>query len=195
MSLVSLLFNTRAPQSAEIAGFTMDVTIREGHERTATITNFPIETGSRISDNRVTEPKTLVIEGFVSSAPVSVFPFTQQESLGFSRIKNAFDLLDEIFERDSVFQVITGYTVYENMHITNLSRPREGAEGLRFIADFQQIEIIDSEIIEFERPQPAPAVADQAAPTVSVGKQSTRNPSAQTEQRSSVLFNVTRGLF
>lgn len=192
MSLVSLLFNTRAPQSAQIAAFTMDVTIREEHERSAGITTFPVERGSRISDNRVTEPARLVIEGFVSSAPLGLFPFAQG-ALGFTRIKNAFDALIELHERQDVFQVITGYTIYDNMQIVNLSLPRERAEGLRFTAEFQQLDIVDSELIEFTRP--SPTIADQAAPTTNAGKQATQEASTQTSDQGSFLFNLSRRLF
>lgn len=53
-----------------IRGFVIDVTISEDHTFDSEVTEFPVESGSTISDNVRPKPITLSMDGIVSNSPI-----------------------------------------------------------------------------------------------------------------------------
>ena len=53
---ISLLYNTRRQRKTRIGTLTIEATLSENHEATCTVTDQPIETGSRISDHIILDP-------------------------------------------------------------------------------------------------------------------------------------------
>lgn len=66
MALLSLFTQTKA----RIGIIELDCSLQETHERTATLTQSPVESGATISDNVVLMPKRLTIEGIISKTPL-----------------------------------------------------------------------------------------------------------------------------
>ena len=186
MSLVNLLFGTRAPGPADIGGFEMDVTVSERHSRTSQITTSPIEDGSRAADHIILDPESVIIEGFVTSAPAQVLPIGVFGDAGTLRVIDAFDKLDQLWAAREPIDLITGYQSYENMVIVDLDLPREREIGLRFTAELQKIRVIQSEIAGLPGTL-AEDVEDSAAPTIDAGRQPTNAASGGSE---SFLFQL-----
>ena len=182
MSIISILFGTRAPESAVIGGIEMDVTLEETHSRDAQVTENPVESGATVADHVVLEPEGVSIEGFISSAPVRILPLGQA---GTGRVLDAFEELDRLWRRREPVELVTGYRVYDDMIITRLELPRRREVGLRFTAELRKVNIVDSEVAEL----PAlDEVSDAAAQEQNRGRQSTREASESTEGQSSFLI-------
>jgi hypothetical protein len=72
--MVELLFGRKAPTSirTSLQAITLDATLAEDSEYSNRITEFPLESGSSISDHVIHEPENVTIKGLISETPVAV---------------------------------------------------------------------------------------------------------------------------
>lgn len=152
MSIINFLFGTRSSGGFIVFGlvvFNADLTISEQHERVATPTDHPIETGAKITDHVILSPERLTLQGFVTDTPVGG---------GFlaslpGRTQAAFTVLDLAWRLRQPVVVITGRKTYTNMIITRLSLPRSDPASMSFTMDLQHIKVVstaDAELPEEE---------------------------------------------
>lgn len=202
MSL-QLLFAIGRRGPVQIAQLAADVTLYELHERASLITSSPVESGGEIQDHVSREPERVTIEGFVSGSPVELV------SLDFSattRVQEAFDLLEELWNAREPIDVLSGFKLYERMIVERVSVPRDRQAGdsFTFVATLKQVtfaEVADVQIPAETLP-PAPGqpstpqteeVRAQATSTQDTGQQQTP-PAKTTEARASAALQLLRGL-
>lgn len=109
--------------SRSIGPARIPVILREVHRSEMSLTEIPIETGAKISDHCVIEPRRCTLE-IASENPVAVW--------------NAI----MIFQRTRIpFAMVTGLTVYTNMLITRMEATRDAVTGsvLRALIDLQEV--------------------------------------------------------
>ena len=183
MSVINFLFGNRTPSGFSLSGvvdFDAELTISELHERSSDVTEHPVESGARVTDHVVRNPDRLRLEGFVSDAGVAVFGAQPGAT------QDAFEVLGDAHRSGMMFDVVTGYTTYENMVIVRLDMPRERPSSMRFNIEMVSIRVVESQVVEIDAVDED--VADLASPTNDVGRQPTREAGAQTQQRSSSLL-------
>jgi hypothetical protein len=204
----------KIPTKAQIGFLKLDASLSENHVRSAEVTENEVEDGVVISDHVRLSPRTLNIEGFISSVPVSVLglgvstddilgtakDFLQSnESSGFTGLvknavrtpKEAYDYLDDLMEKRIPFSVVTALKRYENMIITNLSAPRSASNGdsLYFNIELKQIKIVKSSVVLI------PAFKTTSIGAVSkskLGKQSTQIANQVQTDNSSLLLKASK---
>lgn len=140
-SLLSLLFRTAtsgANVRSQIGLVTIDCAISETHDRTARVTEFPIEGGAVISDHVVLTPKMLTIEGFITDTPFSASGF----SLGTSRASTNYFLLEQMWQARIPFICFTQLAVYTNMVVESLIIPKTREAALRFQCTLRQLTMV-----------------------------------------------------
>jgi len=130
----------------------IDASLKEDHILESVLTEFPVEKGSILSDHRVKKPKSLRMVGLISDNPLGLIKFDgNMEHLNplFSRSKDAWHKLNDIYEKTELIEVITGLDVYKNMIFISLvaNRTEETAGSLEFTATLKEINIIKSEDI------------------------------------------------
>lgn len=144
MSILSLLFRNLAGARnlpSQVGLLTVDVTIEEGHEFGAEVTNWPIEGGALITDHVRLEPRSLTITGFVSDTPLNAVGL----SLGRSRAASAFFILEQMWQARIPFVVVSQLRVYRNMVIESLSVPKAREQAIRFTCKMREIEIVSGQ--------------------------------------------------
>lgn len=143
MSLLSLVLGKK--KRFTVSALTLDVLISESHQRTAVITENPVEDGTIISDHIILEPQFLVINGFVSNAHPSILSFTNIFS-NEDKVKAAFELLEEIYSARELFDVVTNLKVYENMFMEtlNIDKGPDTGDALNFTMDLKEIRQVEN---------------------------------------------------
>ncbi len=196
--MLGLFFNgNKGPN--DIAGIELDVTLRETHERSAQITDHPVEGGVQIQDHISNDPRRLTLEGFITDTPLVIL------GLQGDRAQDGFDELERLYDERAMFTVTTGLRVYRNMAFESLSIPRTRESALRFTATMKQITTVKSERGEV----PADGVAedagggpvggsttetrDLASSEVDAGRQQGAAASEDQIQRASVLYEIFTG--
>lgn len=137
-----------APDLHSFEILTLDASVEEAHSVEVEITQFPIETGSNISDHRIRKPKKLRMRGVISNHPL-VFPLTaltmRAGPYGGKRDVEAWDKLNALLESEQLLTIITTLKTYENMVLQSISAPRDAARGesLHFTAMLEQVQLVE----------------------------------------------------
>lgn len=156
--MASLLFGKRYPRT-KIGIIELDATISENHDYTATVTQFPVENGTVISDHIFNQPVRLSLECLISDSPLSnsgnplvtaantLSSFFSVNS-GPTRTTSVFDDLMRLYQKREIFRVDTGLRIYNNMAITSLSVPRTSNTGQSLIFRMEMIQVRFAQTID-----------------------------------------------
>lgn len=158
---VSILFGAaqlmgNKPPRVSLDTFTIDCTLTEAIDLEADVSEFEVETGSNISDNRRTKPAEISLAGVVSDTPIGdtsliaeavrlaagplnialdAFRGLTSSSGAASISSQAFYKLQSLFEfgslatEDGTFTVTTSFRVYDNMVVKSLRFTRDAKTG------------------------------------------------------------------
>lgn len=136
----------------------IDATTNLDFSRSASLSKYPIEDGSEISDHYTLGNKTLSVQGVFSNTPLEIFdgalnvatgiiPNTTVRVLAGAAVsagqllirkrrgprsnpaKRAYNYLNELMDKKIPFTFTTKYESFKNMLITSLNIPRDGAAG------------------------------------------------------------------
>lgn len=195
---IELLFNRKNP--GKIGTLELDAMLSERQKYGNDITNFPIESGSSISDHVIQAPEEVEIEGFVTNTPVEFLSglrsgkddrvlnayLTLLEIAGYKYPNQAykFNKLTTIAEAKNEFklvEIISGLRVYTNMGLVTLDIPLDAKTGdvIKFNALFRKVNMV--EVVEIPRipekvsePPGADRAKKQTPNKVDTGKSGTR---------------------
>jgi len=120
-----------------------DAVISETHTLEAEITEYPVESGSVISDNIRRKPISIQMECIVSNTPIGA-------ARKFRNYPNAtetfWETLKYRFDNAELVTVRSTRGTFKNMAIKSLSVPRDSGTGdaMRFTLSLQQLNILDT---------------------------------------------------
>lgn len=146
----------------KIGILTLDAALSVAHQKTADVTEFEVEKGSKITDHIRAKPVTVTISGIVTNTPIGTaqnervvqltgFEFRSSipganavENPGY--VQSAYLELKRIFEARELVKIVTELEAYENMVMRSLDVPRDARTGdaLRFTAQFQQVRLVSN---------------------------------------------------
>lgn len=132
--VLSLIYGTKKYAQSKVGTVTFDTMVTEEHRYSSRVTNYPVESGTIISDHIINEPDTVILSGLVTDTPLNILA-------GFNRSISAFNALIQIHEKRQVIDIVTGIKVYKNMAITSLDVPRsiKNGQSLTFNIQLQKI--------------------------------------------------------
>lgn len=169
---INLLFNfsNDSRRKVAIGGIELDATIREGHERCNVVTDHPIEDGSSVSDHIYSEPERLTIDGEISDTPVALFGGLV--GLSSRRSVEAYEQLMALWEERELVTVVTGFQIYTDMAITNVSCPRDQKTGRRllFTCEMKKVRKVSTQVVFIPSSKVSLAQVRRAPSIVSAGR-------------------------
>ncbi len=134
-----------------------DASLTEGHNFSAEITDYPVESGSNVTDNIRAKPVMLRLETFVADFPLnndgrsktSSGAVTQQKKASNARAKGAWAQLQQWQIDGQTLEVNTGIKRYTDMVIQDIELPRDKtvAKGLRITITLKQIRIVATQTV------------------------------------------------
>lgn len=146
-----------ATQLVMIDDFLIDCSISENHTFESQVTEYPVESGSNISDNIRPMPITVEMECLVSNSPIGVMkdfrdtisaapPGGGSGDDGTKPSVAIYEKLQVIRKNRKPVTIRTSIRTFERMVLKNLTIPRSGKSGddLRFSATFQQIDTVEN---------------------------------------------------
>lgn len=113
------------------------------------ITEHPIESKASISDHVYRQNVLLSIQGVVSNYPVQEYDDNLIEYNG-NRVKTAYNLLKELWEKRSLFTVVSEVDVYRNCVLKSFDTDftYKTSDTLEYRIEVEQIRLVDVEEIE-----------------------------------------------
>lgn len=174
--------------SRTIGPVPIDNVEKETLESTLKITKVPVEFGANITDHAYTEPKRIIIEGYVGGS-------LTRPSAGRADAVAGWQALKRLQESRMPFTLVSGLDVHRNILIEKLTAERDSdyANVLKFTAECSEIIIVGSANsvmgalsnapnggqargMSNARPQ-AGAIANRAAPDIARGDAAVTNAS------------------
>lgn len=149
-----------------LAFIAFDAVVSLKHSSEVVVTEHPVEKGSDVTDLARPKPDTLIIDGFISDAPIDrtwgQYVTNQTTSslgnqstnpngggFGTGRARTAFALLHELKNNSTVFNVNTTLNYYTNMVISSLDIPQDSGTGgsLKVTISLKALRIISSQTV------------------------------------------------
>src|SRR5690242_20675376 len=144
------------PQLVMIDDYLIDCSISENHTYESQVTEYPVESGSNISDNIRPMPITVEMECLVSNSPIGIIRDFRDTTSGSGTGGGGddatkpsvaiYEKLQTIRNNRQPVTIRTSLRTFERMVLKNLTIPRSGKSGddLKFTATFQQIDTVEN---------------------------------------------------
>lgn len=171
---------------------TLDATLDATLSHSMSVTDFPVEDGSSISDHTQKQPDVVTIRSIVSSTPLRIVSLGVLS--GNARPRAAFEIMTELQESKELVRIVTGLKTYDNMALTNFTVPRRAdtTNALFFTATFREVRIVSSRIVTLP---PEEAVEQTATKKEEGGKVTPKPTESETEtEKASLLFRALQGV-
>lgn len=195
---IRLLFNKITATQKQIGSVQIDAFIEENHVLESSVTSYPVENGSEISDHVVLMPFRLELSAAIGPGN-SLF---NNGIVSTNKPLEIYNQLTELREKKIAFTVVTGLKVYDNMIFTSLSVPRNSQNGksLSFSASLRQIKKAENQTVAIPKDvlKQDGTTELQAQSEVEVGKASSGETQlsdvlARAEQLSNETLNTVFG--
>lgn len=124
-----LIKGDRLKYLADYSCFVFDVVESVDTNLTNNVTNYPVSTGSNISDHVFDENDKFTVKGFVTNSPTAKYLNQITYDDGTNRVKLAIQLLRELKESHDPFTLITEFEVLDNCVITSLNWTQDVSSG------------------------------------------------------------------
>jgi hypothetical protein len=169
----------------------LDATLSHSITRTSTVTQYPIESGSKVSDHKQNDPKEVTVEGFVSNNPVTLLASGLLSQQDETRSKTAYDALVQVFDNKDIVQLQSELEVFDDMMLQSLEVPRDRTNfhALQFTASFKKIRQVGTRVVTLKTD-----VEKLAKPEEDLGKQNANAASDEEESQSSILLRALQGI-
>ena len=159
-------------QPVNIAGIEFDAIIDSSESHTASVPEYPVDSGYSVSDNLALSPMELSMTLYVTATPVT---WLGRHGSGEDRIRIICDDMMNLFESREMFEVITPDRIYSNMVIAELEikRSQDIGYAIEIPITLKQVTVTFAAVTNI----PA-SYARSGSTGSSVGNSSTRNYSA-----------------
>jgi hypothetical protein len=180
-----IAFQYQIPQKM-IGTFVVDAFIAEHYQFTNSVTDIPVEEGSKISDNIVEDQDVINIEAFIGNTAFEVIAMNGntisnlQAPDRMARVQQAYQELKKMAKSKQLFDVVLGLDTFTNMAITsfNIDRDAENGANLPFTMEFKKLKVIKSDTTKINASgREGGAAGDQTASTTDQGVSGTEQPS------------------
>ncbi|PJR49769.1 hypothetical protein CWM58_16805 [Klebsiella sp. H-Nf2] len=120
-----------------------DAVTDTGIRRQADITSYPVESGAEVSDHVQIKNNTFKLTGIITETPIRL-----EEDLLYSagvngtRISQAIEYLDKIFDGRQPITLVTEHKVYENVILSGISYDYKSEFAMQFDLEFEQIRLV-----------------------------------------------------
>lgn len=149
---------------SQIGALVLDVLMTEKLELPATVSRYPIEDGSEMSDHITQEAEKVTISGLIPATDALEFG-----GGGQFKILDALDVLKTIHSDRLPMTIITGMTRYHDMAMVSCTASRtsddKGGNWLSIQAELQQIRKVSLRTTEISEERAAPSATGRAGQT------------------------------
>lgn len=164
--MATLLIFERAPGQQE--QIELDVTERQGHERSANVTERAVEVGASITDHVRANQPTITLEGWISNTPVTEGGETRgryqrlpnggastlQFPTQFDRVRDCHETLTALVEGGVLVDLVTSLQVYQQVILRRYHVDRDASTGsvLPLVLEIVQPRLVETRTVTVPEP-------------------------------------------
>ena len=120
-----------------------DAVTDTGVRRQADITSYPVESGAEVSDHVQIRNNTFKLSGIISETPVRLEKdLLYSAGVNGTRISQAIEYLDKMFDSRQPITLVTEHKVYENVILSGISYDYKSEYAMQFDLEFEQIRLV-----------------------------------------------------
>ena len=120
-----------------------DAVTDTGIRRQADITSYPVETGAEVSDHVQIKNNTFKLSGIITETPIRLEKdLLYSAGVNGTRISQAIEYLDKIFDGRQPITLVTEHKVYENVILSGISYDYKSEFAMQFDLEFEQIRLV-----------------------------------------------------
>ena len=120
-----------------------DAVTDTGIRRQAEITSYPVESGAEVSDHVQIKNNTFKLSGIITETPVRLEKdLLYSAGVNGTRISQAIQYLDKIFDSRQPITLVTEHKVYENVILSGISYDYKSEFAMQFDLEFDQIRLV-----------------------------------------------------
>ena len=125
-----------------------DAVTDTGIRRQADITSYPVESGAEVSDHVQIKNNTFKLSGIITETPVRLEKdLLYSAGVNGTRISQAIQYLDKIFDSRQPITLVTEHKVYENVILSGISYDYKSEFAMQFDLEFEQIRLVSSSTV------------------------------------------------
>lgn len=122
-----------------------DAVTDTGIRRQAEITSYPVESGAEVSDHVQIKNNTFKLSGIITETPVRLEKdLLYSAGVNGTRISQAIQYLDKIFDSRQPITLVTEHKVYENVILSGISYDYKSEFAMQFDLEFEQIRLVST---------------------------------------------------
>ncbi|MFU0913790.1 phage baseplate protein [Kluyvera intermedia] len=122
-----------------------DAVTDTGIRRQADITSYPVESGAEVSDHVQIKNNTFKLSGIISETPVRLEKdLLYSAGVNGTRISQAIQYLDKIFDSRQPITLVTEHKVYENVILSGISYDYKSEFAMQFDLEFEQVRLVST---------------------------------------------------
>ncbi|HHW3961988.1 TPA: phage baseplate protein [Raoultella planticola] len=122
-----------------------DAVTDTGIRRQADITSYPVESGAEVSDHVQIKNNTFKLSGIITETPIRLEKdLLYSAGVNGTRISQAIQYLDEIFDGRQPITLVTEHEVFENVILTGISYDYKSEFAMQFDLEFEQIRLVST---------------------------------------------------
>lgn len=159
MSIQSLIYKF-AP--TKIGDLILDCTLRENHDLSSKVTEYPVESGATMADHVIKNPREITLEGMITNSPLLILGGRLDKQArgttrngkmfgaAINRAELAFQELEAIYDEGRQVDIVGRFKVYKGMAMTTapISRTPEDGDAIHFTATFREIRTVSLKYID-----------------------------------------------
>ncbi|ENZ8140832.1 phage baseplate protein [Klebsiella aerogenes] len=120
-----------------------DAVTDTGIRRQADITSYPVESGAEVSDHVQIKNNTFKLSGIITETPVRLEKdLLYSAGVNGTRISQAIEYLDKIFDGRQPITLVTEHKVFENVILSGISYDYKSEFAMQFDLEFEQIRLV-----------------------------------------------------
>ena len=114
-----------------------------GIKRQAEVTSYPVENGADVSDHVQVKNNTFSMSGMITETPIRLMhDMLHSAGVNGTRISQAINYLDQIFDARQPIILVTEHRVYENVILRGVSYDYQSEHAMQFDLEFEQIRLV-----------------------------------------------------
>ncbi|EMG7864291.1 hypothetical protein V5L16_000725 [Enterobacter hormaechei] len=122
-----------------------DAVTNTGIRRQADITSYPVESGAEVSDHVQIKNNTFKLSGIITETPVRLEKdLLYSAGVNGTRISQAIQYLDKIFDSRQPITLVTEHKVYENVILSGISYDYKSEFAMQFDLEFEQVRLVST---------------------------------------------------
>lgn len=183
--IASMANDASASYIKEFSALSFDSVPQIGVKRKADVSSYAIESGSEVSDHIQIKNDSINISGWITESPIELRgDAIASNGVNGTRVKQAIDYLNKVFEARQTISLITRDTVYDNIVLTGIDYSYdEAVDAMLFNLEYERVRLVSSKEVD--------VIATKTKSTTNKGKTVKTKANTTTVKKDSTVSDIS----